>query len=177
MNHYGVEHALQSPELQKKYKATCLERYGVENPLQSKEIVNSVDWKAAWKKQHETKKRLGVYQTSKIENELFERLIKLFGDENIQRQVQIQHEQGSWAIDFKVYDTYVQLDGVYWHGLDRDIKEIRHSQSKRDNTIMKMIEHDRIQDLWFKEHRLKLIRITDHQAKLITDEELSEILM
>ena len=35
---YGVEHALQSKEIQNKAKETCKERYGVEHPAQSEEI-------------------------------------------------------------------------------------------------------------------------------------------
>ena len=35
---FGVEHPMQSAEIQEKHKRTCMERYGVENAIQSKEI-------------------------------------------------------------------------------------------------------------------------------------------
>jgi hypothetical protein len=47
-----------------------------------------------------------------------------------------------WNVDFYIpsIDTYVQLDGVYWHGLDRPvevIKESKESKSVRDQAIYK----------------------------------------
>lgn len=38
---YGVEHALQSKEIQNKAKITCKEHYGVEHPSQSKEVQDT----------------------------------------------------------------------------------------------------------------------------------------
>jgi hypothetical protein len=58
-------------------------------------------------------------------------------------------------------DTYVQLDGVYWHGLDRPIELIAEHRTKRDVQIHKKWATDREQDAWFAERGMKLVRITD----------------
>lgn len=60
-------------------------------------------------------------------------------------------------------DTYVQFDGVYWHGLDRPLEEIAKYKTKRDVQIYKKWLSDREQDRWFKEQGMKLVRITDIQ--------------
>jgi len=102
-------------------------------------------------------KRNGTYRKSQPEDGLHEYLVKRFG--NVERQ---KHVNG-WPIDFYVpsLDTYVQLDGVYWHGLDRPIEEIRGSSVPRDQQIVRKWETDRKQDAWFVEQGIRLMRITD----------------
>jgi hypothetical protein len=59
----------------------------------------------------------------------------------------------------------VQLDGVYWHGLDRPIDVIAERRTKRDAQIHKKWLMDREQDRWFVENGMRLIRITDLQFR------------
>ena len=74
-----------------------------------------------------------------------------------------------WPIDFFIsfIGTFIQLDGVYWHGLDRPILKIKESKSARDQQIYKKWLTDREQDRWFQENKLNLVRITDLEAKEI----------
>ncbi len=62
-------------------------------------------------------------------------------------------------IDFFVSTTlvYFQLDGVYWHGLDRPIVK------QTNTTIQKTMLRDKKQIDWFQKNNKKLVRITDKQ--------------
>ena len=62
-----------------------------------------------------------------------------------------------WSIDMYVcsIDTYVQYDGVYWHGLDRPIEENRNAK------ITKKYYRDIEQVRWFALHGMKLVRIIE----------------
>jgi len=88
-------------------------------------------------------------------------LCEYFEKENVVHQKWIN----KWPIDFyvKTIDTYIQFDGVYWHGLDMPLEEIRKSNKPRDISRIQKWERDREQNLWFKEHGKRLIRITDVQ--------------
>lgn len=177
---YGVDHPLKSDQIQKKIQNTSFRRYGVSHPSKSKIVkektrqtcLNSygVDhpWKKKeiWKKTHKSKKKNGTYRQSKIENEFYKLLCKTFNI--VLRQVQLN----DWYIDFYVVDivTYIQFDGVYWHGLDRPIELIREFKNPRDRTIYKSWKRDRAQDKWFEENGFKLVRVTDQQFKRSCDE-------
>lgn len=92
-----------------------------------------------------------VQWTSGGETALAEELSVIFG--RVDRFVWVN----GWSIDAYVrsIDTYVQYDGIYWHGLDRPIEE---------NTNVKIVRkyfRDREQVAWFSEHGLKLVRITE----------------
>jgi very-short-patch-repair endonuclease len=97
--------------------------------------------------------------TSKPEDDCHTLLVEIFGSENIERQAPVY----KWPIDFYVssIDTYIQLDGVYWHGLDRPIEKIAESDTHNDKAICKKWLTDREQERYFSEHGMKLIRITD----------------
>lgn len=76
-----------------------------------------------------------------------------------------QKRINGWIVDFyiKSIDTYVQFDGVYWHGLDRTLKELKASKSPRDIMIRKARARDRKQDRWFKANGKRLVRVTDRE--------------
>lgn len=153
----GVEFPMQSPEVRERSRETCLVRYGVDHPIKCVEIKSKIDYQAAWRKQHETKKRNGTYKVSNVENRFFEVLQRKFGV--VERQVLVEGR----IIDFYVpsKDVFVQLDGVYWHGLDRPIEQITNSTSRRDVAIFKKWKNDRVQDEVFSKLGLRLIRLTD----------------
>lgn len=102
---------------------------------------------------------------SKGEIKLFE-LLKIHYP-NIRNNVWIHksktNHNSSWNIDIHIpeIDTYIQFDGVYWHGLDRSIDTILSSSTKRNKTIAKKYFIDKEQNTWFENNNLKLIRITD----------------
>lgn len=171
---YGVEWHTQSENFAEKSAKTWMNKYGVNHPMKSEVVKAKYDFLASWRKAHETKKLNGTYASSKGEKKFFLRLCKLF--RNVERQVPVIYENGTWHVDFKIDDTYVQFDGVYWHGLDRSLKEICESDKPRDKVIFARFEHDRYQDVWFTERNMKLIRITDRQEKKLSDDELRRLL-
>lgn len=53
-------------------------------------------------------------------------------------------------------DVYLQLDGVFWHGLDKPLEEIVSFPQ-----VIFQFEDDHKQDAWFQIRGLKLVQITD----------------
>lgn len=154
------------------YRSSSLERWGFEHPMQSNDVKSKIDFQTSWAKQHETKKRNGTYSSSKIEQQFGDLLACTFPD--IERQVIVN----GWSIDFyiKSTNTYVQFDGVYWHGLDRSLDEIKKHLNVRDVTIQKEFERDRLQDIWFAQQNMRLIRITDKEFKQNPTKALQKVL-
>lgn len=158
--HWGCLHPMQSKELQLKMKHTLSSRYHVVSAFH----VHREKWNYddICRKRLETMKLRGTICSSKPENVMYELLKKVFKD--VQRQV--RPPKTHWDIDFYVgdIDTWIQVDGIYWHGLNRDIDEIRSSTSPRDQKIARAWETDRKQERWFAEHDMKLIRVTDKET-------------
>jgi very-short-patch-repair endonuclease len=96
---------------------------------------------------------------------LYTVLCELLGDDRVDRQVIMN----GWPIDVVIKNddqvTYVQYDGVYWHGLDRPLEEIALHKKPRDVVIQQKWSIDRRQDVWFVEQGLKLVRVTDAEFK------------
>jgi hypothetical protein len=162
LDNNGHEFPLQSEKIQEKFKSSMLQKYGVEHALQSDEIKSRMDFKEAWKKKHKTDKENGNFSftSSKIEERFFIILKSLY--KVVERQVIINDK---WSIDFYIrdIDTFVQFDGVYWHGLNRPLEEISKSLSPRDKRIIKGYFVDLEQNEWFEKNNLKLLRITDKE--------------
>lgn len=177
---YGHENVMQVDEIKEKFKKEFVEKYGATNPSMIKEfrdkaidtlynnygvkntmysdfIKSKFDFKENTRKAHETKKKNGTYKQSKIELKLYKELVETFND------VKYQHLVNGWLIDFYIVslDLYFQFDGVYWHGLNRPIEQIKICKNERDKNILRKIEIDAEQNAWFKSNNIKLIRITD----------------
>lgn len=172
MSHFGVEHAWQALVVKEKIVASMIRNHGVRAAMQSPLIRSKVDFHASWRKQHETKKKNGSYRHSRVEHELYELLCSTYGD--VERQVIVN----DWSIDFyvKSVDTYVQLDGEYWHGLDRPIELIAEHKSPRDVQIHKKLLSDCAQVEWFKANEKRLVRITDKEFKRMNMQQLREVM-
>lgn len=150
-----VTSSLKVPGAKEKRKRTNLERYGFEETFQIEKFRE---------KRNETwKKNLSRNYISRSELKFLSVLQQHFDKIDHQKWVNKR------PIDFYIpsIDTYVQFDGVYWHGLDRPIEEIRESTKPRDIAIYRKWLSDQVQTAWFKEHNLRLVRVTDIQ----TDEE------
>jgi hypothetical protein len=146
-----------------KRKATNVERFGYAFPMQVPSIKDAFDFANVAIKAHQTKLANGSYGNSSLaERDLGTVLCELYGQVN--EQVRVTKR---WAIDFYVplLDTYVQLDGVYWHGLDRPIEVIEQFKSSKDVRIRKKIDNDVAQNAWFEQNRLRLVRFTDIEVK------------
>lgn len=162
---FGVDHPQRSSGIREKTEATNIIRYGVASPLQLKDVhsqgIKVASSKSSREKAHRTCHRRGHYNRSKIEDRFFEYLTGRFGD--VKRALVVN----GWEIDFYILsiDTYVQFDGVYWHGLDRPIETICEFNSPRDMVIYGTFCRDREQDEWFVTNHLRLLRVTDLQFK------------
>lgn len=162
---YDCEWPMQSFEVRQKSVSTCRKKYGCDHPMQVESIRMKVNSIESHRKAHETMKRNGSYaMKSRPENTLFGLLCETFGSENVERQVLMNSK---WPIDFyvKSINTYIQFDGSYWHGLDRPLEEIQQSKSPRDKVILEKFQVDRVQEKWFEENSLTLVRFTDQELK------------
>lgn len=106
-------------------------------------------------------KTLGNYISSQ-ELLLTNILIEIFGEHNIQIQTLIKN----WPIDIfvKNISIYIQVDGIYWHGLNASIEKLNESKTKHSKSIIKKISTDIKQNQYFKENNLQLVRITDKEV-------------
>lgn len=162
-------------EARVKAKETTIERHGVDCGFKMKKcrdnlmnvLTDPEKSKIRSQKCSETMKENGTYHGSKVENQIYDVLCEIFGVDDVVRQRPIN----GWIIDFYVtsIQLYLQVDGIYWHGLDRSIEEIKKFKNKRDVTIFQAFQRDKQQDVWFPENNLKLVRITDKEIKSLSN--------
>lgn len=190
---YGVESFFQTEIFKDKRMDKFIEKYGVDF-LKTEEfiekMINSfienhgngktgeitrenwsefIDWGPISKKRHETMKRNGTYgETSKPEKLAQMFLAELFGDINIENQ-KVQNKR--WSIDHYVLSLgfFVQTDGVYWHGLDRPLNEIKEFKTERDKTIYQHFLNDQKRAKWFLENNKLLVKVTDIEVNSCTN--------
>lgn len=162
---YGVDNVAKLSLTISKMHQTNIERYGAKSPLKHPAVYQRVDWASAVRKNHEAMKRNGSYRKSKAEDRMYDLLVQNFGVTNVERQA--KPDGTNWPIDFYVrsINTWIQVDGVYWHGLDRPLEEHLKSGSPRSVSIIGKWHVDRAQDTWFAAHGMRLIRVTDEQLQ------------
>ncbi len=153
---YGVENVSQLEEIKKQKEETCLKNYGVRNPNQNPEIKRRAI-KTLIKNRPES-------WISKPEHLFGLYLKEWFGESDVLQQVYFERR---WSVDFyvKSIDTYVQFDGVYWHGLDRPIEEIKKFKTVTDRDIYEKWTKDRELDSVTSDKNIRLVRITDVEFK------------
>ena len=105
------------------------------------------------------KSRGSNFQTSKAEDQLFTLLCENYA--NVQRHVPIN----GWDIDFYIedIDTYINMNGIYWHGRDISEEQLRESTSKQSKTILGTKIRDSLRQLWFDENNKKLVIIWEDE--------------
>lgn len=116
---------------------------------------------------HETKKKNNSYGKSKIEDAIY----NYFSNKlHVERGKIIN----GWSIDFylKDIDCYIQIDGIYYHGLDRTLDEIGKFKTETDKMIYKTILRDNMQNKWFRQNNMNLIRITDLECYNILEKKI-----
>jgi len=174
LERYGVPNVRQAQCVKDKIRATLLERYGVTCSLMTPNARESRHNPQNNVKRHETLKNSGAYlsKSSKEENHFYELLCERFGNDNVIRYA-LMNER--WPIDFylKSINTYVQYDGAYGHGLDRPYDVISQLKTKRDVAIISQIERDNLQNSWFKENDLLLIRVKGISIKKLNQDYLN----
>lgn len=174
LDRYGVDHGMKILETKNKLKKICLEKYGKETFLGSDTWRSKVDHKDIARKAWLTKIKNGSCSTSLVEEKLNKLFCDIFGNNDVFRQVYIAKQ---W-IDFyiKSLGLYLQLDGVYWHGLNRDINQIERSSVRQDKKIYKNYLRDQKLNLYMKNEGLKMIRITDEFFKKSSKQDIIDLL-
>lgn len=155
----GVDYPMHRADIREKSVETCLERYGVRNVQQVAEI-NARSNDTFLKRLEKRQKTLGVW-TSKAENRFYDRLLEYFTADDIIRQKRAAGHRSPIDFYIKTIETFVQFDGVYWHGLDSPLEEIAKLNTKHDIEIYERYYRDIEQCKWFVEKGLKLVRVTD----------------
>jgi len=70
----------------------------------------------------------------------------------------------NWLVDFKVLDYFVQFDGIFYHGLDKHLSEIKRFSIKNGglySTVYSKFKKDRKLDEYCILNNIKLVRLTD----------------
>lgn len=158
LKRHGVDHPMKIPKIVLKMLTTSRKRYGYHG-FGRRDIYGPERRREMTSKSLETLKARNSYHKSKAEDAFFNFLVQRFGEYNVERQKKVKN----WPIDLyvKSIDTYVQIDGVYWHGLDRALEEHQATSTLRSKNIIKKWHTDREQEQWFKGNDLRLLRITD----------------
>jgi hypothetical protein len=174
LTRYGVKNILSSLEIQEKIKSTNLERYGREVYAGGDDWESKLDRDDIARKAWLTKIKNGSCSKSAPEERLATILEKEFGKENIHRQILTIKQ---W-IDFYIVslDLYIQVDGIYWHGLNRDLEIIKLGKTSQDQKIYKQILRDEKLNDYMKNNNKKLVRITDLKIKNSSDAEILDII-
>lgn len=168
---YGVDNYAKTQEWKQKIEKTCNERYNSSFYTQTAVFQSQINQADMRRKQHKTLKENGYsFNSSNAEIQFEARLKSIFS--NVNSSVLVNG--GLWPIDYHIVElnVYVQFDGDYWHGLDRQIDEIRKLNNLRDASILKKINTDARQNEWFMTNNFRLFRISESKAKSVSDEEL-----
>lgn len=175
LERYGVPSPMNVPKFKEKRRRALVEHYGVPETFQADEPLRKRE--ATWQKNYGVPYRPLPTNANELSRLAMEtQPIKWsskaeirFRDFLREHFSEVKHQKwiNGWPIDFYIssIDTYVQFDGVYWHGLDRPIEVIRSSTKVRDRAIVAKWETDRQQDVWFSEQSRRLIRVTDLEFK------------
>jgi very-short-patch-repair endonuclease len=148
-------------------KSAVLSKHGIFPVMKSEEYLASHDFAVANQKRRKTMLTSGTLWTSKPEMLLGKILIDEFGEDDVLNQVFI----GGKSIDFcvKSLRLYVQMDGVYWHGL---------KTATTNEKIKETIRRDQELNTWFEDQKeLKLFRMSDEQLTYVLQYGLIEELI
>lgn len=140
MKRYGVEVPLQNREINKKWHETCYVNFGTYSPLANKEIYDKAEETTYKKygvycifntkenrekllsektkqKRYETLRRNHTFNTSKIEETIYEKLIDIYGKNDILREYK-DKDRYPYRCDFyiKSLDLFIEVQGYYTHG-------------------------------------------------------------
>lgn len=101
-----------SIEIEKKRIETNLQKYGVPYYFQSSEFKERLS--EILEKQYETKRKSGTFNTSQVEDDIYEILLSRFSD--VKRQY--QDERYPFNCDFYIpsTDTFIEVDAHWTHG-------------------------------------------------------------
>ena len=168
IEHYGVVNNLCRKDVLEKAQNTLIERYGSLAPTTHPSVREKLRSPEVRAKRFNSWKKSGSIRSSKPERRLAAMLHIVFGD--IMTHVSVN----GWSIDVNIpaQSCYIQVDGIWWHGLDRPIEVIAEKArlgSLVDCEILRKRGRDEAQNLWFKTQNIKLVRITDVEINSMDD--------
>lgn len=125
---YGGVSPFCSQEVQAKSRKSWKQTYGVDNPMFDASVVKKVS---------ESKFANGTFHTSSVEDELYDLLVTVFGEEDVKRQY--TSDVYPFACDFYLpsRDLYLELNASWTHGFhwfdvsrseDMDVKHLWESK-------------------------------------------------
>lgn len=177
LQRYGVDNPAKTEMCKEKTRRTNEERYGVSTPLKLAHIHSLATTPEALARSHETRKKRGSLRKSKLEDRIYAACI------NKGCCVERWSRVNGWSIDLHItqpFDVYVQVDGMFFHGLDRHLDVIASSVRPIDIVIHRTYFRDREQDAWFLAHKMKLVRIIDKGYKwykTLDDDDIWNVIM
>lgn len=162
---YGVEFSAQSDTIKSRTQSTMLMRYGVPLATDLPQFKRAQNTATARRKSHATKCRNGSYRRSRVEIDLGDALSTV-------TVVKCQDFiRPKFSVDFYLprFACYLQLDGVFWHGLDgttingtcRRIVDGKYRIDREldSKTIESRIRLIRVTDVWYKENRNDAVQV------------------
>lgn len=145
---YGVDCPSKSEIVREKSRLTCLKKYGVDNPMKSDVVKSRIDWGSP-------------HFHSKVEDRLVSVVEERYGKDDVKRSKWVYgHPVDAYV---ESVDTIVELDGEYWHGLDRPMSVIEERKSPRDEVILVAYNRDRRYDETCRANGKKVVRVTDRE--------------
>lgn len=113
---YGVKEITLLKECQEKIKQNNIKKYGVPYQMQRPEVRAKYDFKKNSEKAFQTKLKNGTTNTSQPEKDLYDFLIKIFGEEDIISQYKNQLYPYHCDFYIKSLDMYIELNLYFTHG-------------------------------------------------------------
>ena len=174
---------MSSEEGKERYRQICLEKYGVDNVIKTKDTQEKI---------YQTKKKNGTFNTSALEVQFHETLIKIFGADDVFDQYRDQRYANPkngrpYMTDFyiKSLDLFIEIQGRKGHGEhpncnrpeDRTlIKELILKNNEYDKRMSDCYISDTIKRSVAKKNRLHYIEVFRRVPKEYTEENIRSLI-
>lgn len=151
-------------------RATCQERYGQDFYIHRPEIQKIASLRGncpeaqekKWRtfKRRQSRNNPGPWE-SRVETRLFDLLRARYARGTVERHHRPFRDTHALDLYLTGEPLWIEVDGVYWHGLDVSLDRLFSRQGARADAIRRRWWRDRELDVKMKEAGLRLIRITD----------------
>lgn len=157
LERYGVKNPGEADVIKEKIKQTCLKRYGVTTVLKTQKLIDASHTPETIEKCFQTQKRNKTINKSKEEDNVYEKLINAFGENDVIRYHKT--EQYPFFCDFyiKSLNLWIECQFAMFHngrpyiGDEKDLNEIEElkiKSEKRKQITHKRTRYDATIDIW-----------------------------